>query len=200
MGPSSPLLFCFFFSFVAFSLASEPSQETERGSKLTTFFLLFFLVLIALILVLFLRLCRSTAIMAVRSSTARAGRVQVVRSETLQPPPAGIRKEVINSLPVFQFASFPAGSSAGAECAVCLAGFEDADLLRVLPKCRHAFHMGCVDKWLEGHESCPVCRQSVEAQDILSLDISPRDSNTKQDDSGHAPAAVSGSEHRITVS
>ncbi|KAF3778029.1 RING-H2 finger protein [Nymphaea thermarum] len=190
MGPSSPLLF-FFFSFVAFSLASDPNQETERGSELTTFFLLFFLILIALILVLFLRLCRSTAIMAARSSTARAGHVLVVRSETPQPPPAGIRKEVINCLPVFQFASFPAGSSAGSECAVCLAGFEGADMLRVLPKCRHAFHMDCVDKWLEGHESCPVCRQSVEAQDVLSLDISPRDSNTKQDDSDHTPAAVS---------
>lgn len=86
------------------------------------------------------------------------------------------------------------------ECAVCLAVFEDTDLLRVLPKCRHDFHVDCVDKWLEDHKGCPVCRQSVEAQDVLSLESPPDDTIMKQDGSDRTRAAASTFEHRITVS
>ncbi|BEI84892.1 hypothetical protein CcaverHIS002_0502930 [Cutaneotrichosporon cavernicola] len=43
-------------------------------------------------------------------------------------------------------------------CMVCLCDYEDDDVCRVL-KCRHAFHMPCVDQWLtSGRNSCPTCR------------------------------------------
>lgn len=49
------------------------------------------------------------------------------------------------------------------DCAVCLSEFRDGELLRLLPKCDHAFHMGCVDTWLRSHVNCPLCRAPVLA-------------------------------------
>ncbi|KAI8341223.1 hypothetical protein BC941DRAFT_416195 [Chlamydoabsidia padenii] len=43
-------------------------------------------------------------------------------------------------------------------CLVCLDDFIPKQSVRVL-KCRHVFHVECVDRWLvEAHNSCPICR------------------------------------------
>ncbi|KAL6890344.1 hypothetical protein ACP4OV_009107 [Aristida adscensionis] len=47
-------------------------------------------------------------------------------------------------------------------CAVCLAEFRDGETLRLLPRCRHAFHRGCIDTWLRAHVNCPLCRAPVQ--------------------------------------
>ncbi|XP_022754998.1 E3 ubiquitin-protein ligase ATL42-like [Durio zibethinus] len=77
---------------------------------------------------------------------------------------SGIDKKVIESLPFFRFSSLK-GSKQGLECAVCLSKFEDIEILRLLPQCKHAFHINCIDQWLEKHSSCPLCRQKVNAED-----------------------------------
>jgi E3 ubiquitin-protein ligase ATL6/9/15/31/42/55 len=77
---------------------------------------------------------------------------------------SGIDKTVIESLPFFRFSSLK-GSKEGLECAVCLSKFEDIEMLRLLPKCKHAFHIACIDNWLEKHASCPICRHRVSAED-----------------------------------
>uniref|UniRef100_A0A9I9CZS5 RING-type E3 ubiquitin transferase n=1 Tax=Cucumis melo TaxID=3656 RepID=A0A9I9CZS5_CUCME len=38
--------------------------------------------------------------------------------------------------------------------------YED-EMLRLLPKCSHAFHIGCVDTWLRTHTTCPLCRAHI---------------------------------------
>ncbi|KAL0394079.1 UNVERIFIED_CONTAM: E3 ubiquitin-protein ligase ATL42 [Sesamum latifolium] len=81
---------------------------------------------------------------------------------------SGIDRTVIESLPFFRFSSLR-GSKEGLECAVCLSRFEDAEILRLLPRCRHAFHMNCIDKWLENHSSCPLCRYKFDVGDLKSL-------------------------------
>ncbi|PKU69602.1 RING-H2 finger protein ATL43 [Dendrobium catenatum] len=81
---------------------------------------------------------------------------------------SGVDRTVIESLPFFRFGSLQ-GEKEGAECAVCLARFEAAELLRLLPKCRHAFHVDCVDAWLESHSTCPLCRSRVNPEDVLLL-------------------------------
>ncbi|KAK8523180.1 hypothetical protein V6N13_113132 [Hibiscus sabdariffa] len=78
---------------------------------------------------------------------------------------SGIDKKVVESLPFFRFSSLR-GSKQGLECAVCLSKFEDVEILRLLPKCKHGFHIDCIDKWLEKHSSCPLCRQKVNAEDL----------------------------------
>ncbi|KAI4350819.1 hypothetical protein L6164_005233 [Bauhinia variegata] len=77
---------------------------------------------------------------------------------------SGIDKTVIESLPFFRFSSLR-GSKEGLECAVCLSKFEDVEILRMLPKCKHAFHINCIDHWLEKHSSCPLCRRRVNPDD-----------------------------------
>ncbi|CAD6253161.1 unnamed protein product [Miscanthus lutarioriparius] len=47
-------------------------------------------------------------------------------------------------------------------CAVCLAEFRDGETLRLLPRCGHAFHRGCIDTWLRAHVNCPLCRAPVQ--------------------------------------
>ncbi|GFQ06016.1 RING-H2 finger protein atl52, partial [Phtheirospermum japonicum] len=49
----------------------------------------------------------------------------------------------------------------GTECAVCLSEFRENESLRLLPKCRHAFHLPCIDTWLRSQSSCPLCRAGV---------------------------------------
>ncbi|KAF3339696.1 E3 ubiquitin-protein ligase ATL42-like protein [Carex littledalei] len=92
-------------------------------------------------------------------------------------PPTGIAKAVIESLPFFRFSALR-GSRAGMECAVCLSPYTDAELLRLLPACKHAFHMSCVDQWLERHSSCPLCRAPVleysadqAGDDVITPDV-----------------------------
>ncbi|RZC51305.1 hypothetical protein C5167_019740 [Papaver somniferum] len=84
---------------------------------------------------------------------------------------SGIDKTLIESLPFFKFSTLK-GSKRGLECAVCLSKFEDAEVLRLLPKCKHAFHINCVDQWLESHSSCPLCRHKVHAEDLSMFKLS----------------------------
>ncbi|KAK7039446.1 hypothetical protein R3P38DRAFT_477630 [Favolaschia claudopus] len=53
-------------------------------------------------------------------------------------------------------------------CLICLDEYESEDEIRVL-NCRHAFHLGCVDRWLEtGRNNCPACRTKGVSTDPLS--------------------------------
>lgn len=50
-------------------------------------------------------------------------------------------------------------------CTICLADFEDDDLLKVL-SCKHAYHSGCLDSWLGVNKACPVCAKEVAAESL----------------------------------
>ncbi|XP_002442771.2 RING-H2 finger protein ATL74 [Sorghum bicolor] len=65
---------------------------------------------------------------------------------------AGLKKSVLRKMPVAVY---------GAECAICLGEFADGDAVRLLPRCRHGFHVHCIDTWLSAHSSCPICRDSL---------------------------------------
>ncbi|XP_050226052.1 RING-H2 finger protein ATL43 [Mercurialis annua] len=82
---------------------------------------------------------------------------------------SGIDRAVIESLPIFRFSSLR-GQKHGLECAVCLTKFDPQEVLRLLPKCKHAFHVECVDTWLDAHSTCPLCRYRVDPEDILLID------------------------------
>ncbi|KAL0316643.1 UNVERIFIED_CONTAM: RING-H2 finger protein ATL43 [Sesamum radiatum] len=93
---------------------------------------------------------------------------------------SGINRKVIESLPMFRFSSLM-GQKDGLECAVCLNRFEPDQVLRLLPKCKHAFHIECVDTWLDGHSTCPLCRCRVHPEDILLVDqFTPRSSDHRK--------------------
>ncbi|CAL5204600.1 unnamed protein product [Lathyrus oleraceus] len=79
---------------------------------------------------------------------------------------SGIDRSVVESLPIFRFGSLT-GQKDGLDCAVCLCKFESSQVLRLLPKCKHAFHVECVDTWLDAHSTCPLCRSRVDPEDVL---------------------------------
>ncbi|CAN8326370.1 unnamed protein product [Cochlearia groenlandica] len=81
---------------------------------------------------------------------------------------SGLDKKAIESLPLFRFSALK-GSKQGLECSVCISKFESVETLRLLPKCRHAFHIGCIDQWLEQHATCPLCRDRVSMVDESSV-------------------------------
>mmetsp|Transcript_43092 Transcript_43092/g.119184 ORF Transcript_43092/g.119184 Transcript_43092/m.119184 type:complete len:352 (+) Transcript_43092:75-1130(+) len=50
-------------------------------------------------------------------------------------------------------------------CAICRDGFGTDDTLRRLP-CAHEFHDSCIVLWLQGNNTCPICRCKMpEASD-----------------------------------
>uniref|UniRef100_A0A0A9G214 RING-type domain-containing protein n=1 Tax=Arundo donax TaxID=35708 RepID=A0A0A9G214_ARUDO len=79
----------------------------------------------------------------------------------------GLDPAAVAAFPTRAFAAGPRGSAAfdssdaDTQCVVCLAEYEEKDVLRILPSCGHNFHMGCIDMWLEQNSTCPVCRVSL---------------------------------------
>lgn len=78
----------------------------------------------------------------------------------------GVDPSILEVFPVFAYSEV---SGLGLEkvpleCAVCLGSFEKHDKLRILPKCEHVFHLECVNRWLAGHTTCPLCRAELALQ------------------------------------
>ncbi|XVE61608.1 hypothetical protein DITRI_Ditri06bG0053900 [Diplodiscus trichospermus] len=61
------------------------------------------------------------------------------------------------------------------ECVVCLGELEGGDTVRLLPNCRHVFHVPCIDNWFLAHSSCPVCRTPVAVTADCSVTSPPWD-------------------------
>ncbi|KAE8662780.1 RING-H2 finger protein ATL73 [Hibiscus syriacus] len=71
----------------------------------------------------------------------------------------GLKKRDLKQIPVAVYGEgviFPS-----TECPICLGEFVDGEKVRVLPKCKHGFHVRCIDTWLLSHSSCPNCRHSL---------------------------------------
>ncbi|KAK1312316.1 RING-H2 finger protein ATL74 [Acorus calamus] len=71
----------------------------------------------------------------------------------------GLKKRALRKIPVAVYGA--AGLMTGTECPICLGEFHEGERLRVLPECNHGFHVECIDEWLAGRSSCPMCRHSV---------------------------------------
>lgn len=72
----------------------------------------------------------------------------------------GLSQSVIDGIIVFKYKKDD-GLTEGTECSVCLGEFEEDDILKLMPKCSHAFHIPCIDTWLRSHKNCPVCRSLI---------------------------------------
>ncbi|XP_053134813.1 E3 ubiquitin-protein ligase RNF115 [Hemicordylus capensis] len=80
--------------------------------------------------------------------------------ENTGPPPAD--KEKISSLPTVTVTQDQVDT--GLECPVCKEDYTVAEQVRQLP-CNHYFHSSCIVPWLELHDTCPVCRKSLNGED-----------------------------------
>ncbi|XP_073292571.1 uncharacterized protein [Primulina huaijiensis] len=72
----------------------------------------------------------------------------------------GLEPSVIRKIAIVKYKKGD-GLVEGTDCAVCLNEFQEDETLRLLPKCSHAFHIPCIDTWLNSHTNCPVCRAGI---------------------------------------
>ncbi|KAI9120562.1 hypothetical protein K1719_007595 [Acacia pycnantha] len=75
----------------------------------------------------------------------------------------GLGSSVIASIPKLcykQTDQFNDGEAV--ECSVCLAIIVEDAAVRVLPNCKHVFHVDCVDTWFASNTTCPICRTVVD--------------------------------------
>ncbi|CAK9144692.1 unnamed protein product [Ilex paraguariensis] len=127
-------------------LAVDFSEETAIISIGT---MIVFLVFVAALLTVFFLLFRQQA-KSIWSSTVMVFN-RPSHHETA--PPSLMAEEIIkeddDGLEVLQ-------------CVVCLCQLYEGEKYRLLPKCRHKFHVHCIDAWLKGgHSTCPLCRSTV---------------------------------------
>jgi len=53
------------------------------------------------------------------------------------------------------------------QCLICQHNFLEGEQILRLP-CNHMFHYGCSHEWLSRHDTCCLCKKSIEAEDISS--------------------------------
>ncbi|KAA0046521.1 hypothetical protein IC582_004157 [Cucumis melo] len=156
---------CFLFSVFFVVEAQIDSQDAENSAFQPSLGfvigILGVMFLLTFILLVYAKFCHRRASISVDG----VNHPRQIRSSSRF---SGIDKTVIESLPFFRFSTLK-GTKEGLECAVCLSKFEDIEILRLLPKCKHAFHINCIDHWLEKHASCPLCRQRVGSEDLKLL-------------------------------
>ena len=58
------------------------------------------------------------------------------------------------------------------ECSICLTAVVQEE--KKTTACKHTFHKDCLDEWTKAHNTCPLCRQSIEhAPRIFPLNAPP---------------------------
>lgn len=98
----------------------------------------------------------------------------VAAHNTTQFANEGLDATLINALPTFILNKSQEDESE--ECAVCLSALEHEEKVRLLPNCKHTFHVSCIDTWLTSHSTCPVCRTKVEPTNTgPKLELQPRE-------------------------
>lgn len=88
----------------------------------------------------------------------------------------GLEPVLVAAIPTMKFNHEAFSSIEDAQCTICLAEYQEKEVLRIMPKCGHSFHLSCIDIWLRKQFTCPVCRlsvqDSIETKDIRSATLS----------------------------
>ncbi|KAK9152958.1 hypothetical protein Sjap_000438 [Stephania japonica] len=97
---------------------------------------------------------------------------------SVDPPRTGLDQSIISSLPIFIYKRSSSQDQISCttnsiECSVCLSTIEEEEMVRLLPNCKHTFHSQCIDMWLNGHSTCPVCRTEAEPRAQPQLVVVP---------------------------
>ncbi|KAJ9140350.1 hypothetical protein P3X46_031009 [Hevea brasiliensis] len=94
------------------------------------------------------------------AETSRSHSLQRQLQQLFRLHDSGLDQAFVDALPVFYYKDIM-GLKEPFDCAVCLCEFSDKDKLRLLPMCRHAFHIDCIDTWLLSNSTCPLCRGTL---------------------------------------
>ncbi|KAI1798881.1 hypothetical protein F4811DRAFT_566061 [Daldinia bambusicola] len=77
--------------------------------------------------------------------------------------PAPASEEAIAKLPKKKLDEAMLGPELKGECTICIDEVKVGDEAVVLP-CKHWFHEQCVVLWLKQHNTCPICRASIDGE------------------------------------
>ncbi|KAI3472012.1 hypothetical protein Pfo_028700 [Paulownia fortunei] len=112
---------------------------------------------------------------------------------TTAQPATGVDEKVLKTIPIFAF-SVVKRDMDQEECVVCLGELEDEDMVRLLPNCKHAFHVPCIDQWFAAHTSCPLCRSAILEQTNVVPCLDPHRTNDSDRESSESSATSSSRE------
>ncbi|XP_059458612.1 RING-H2 finger protein ATL80-like [Corylus avellana] len=81
-----------------------------------------------------------------------------------QPEPGvrGLEPVLVAAIPTMKFSHEAFSSMEDPQCSICLAEYQEKEVLRIMPKCGHNFHLCCIDVWLRRQSTCPVCRLPLQ--------------------------------------
>ncbi|KAK9749315.1 hypothetical protein RND81_02G117500 [Saponaria officinalis] len=68
---------------------------------------------------------------------------------------------MVDAIPTMNYHRDAFDSTDDAQCSICLGEYQEEEVLRIMPKCGHSFHISCIDIWLMKQCTCPVCRLPV---------------------------------------
>ena len=74
---------------------------------------------------------------------------------------SALSADAVASLPSTTVSTCGGDDCHGGSCAVCLESYVEGDVVKTVPRCAHAFHANCLDKWLSRRGQCPLCRVPV---------------------------------------
>ncbi|GLJ48718.1 hypothetical protein SUGI_1027400 [Cryptomeria japonica] len=96
-------------------------------------------------------------------------RVDII-SEPSSSRESGVEEAVIHSYPIIVFSEKHEALSQQQQdrsCSICLEDYKCNEQLRMIMDCRHVYHVHCIDAWLTGHASCPICRKSPHRELVV---------------------------------
>ncbi|XP_050235590.1 RING-H2 finger protein ATL5-like [Mercurialis annua] len=89
---------------------------------------------------------------------------------------SGLEPVMVAAIPTMKFSREAFSSVEDAQCSICLGEYQEKEVLRIMPKCGHNFHLSCIDVWLRKQSTCPVCRfpvqDSLEAKHMRQATLS----------------------------
>ncbi|CAL5030503.1 unnamed protein product [Urochloa decumbens] len=74
----------------------------------------------------------------------------------------GLEPLVIAAIPTMKYDCEAFQYKDDAQCSICLGEYKEKEILRIVPTCRHNFHLACLDLWLQKQTTCPICRVSLK--------------------------------------
>jgi len=77
--------------------------------------------------------------------------------------PRNTPNHIIAGLPSGKYGEW-AAPGCDERCPVCLDDYQADDELLKITDCSHWFHRGCLEQWLGGANTCPVCRKRVKGK------------------------------------
>ncbi|EEF39831.1 ring finger protein, putative [Ricinus communis] len=147
--------------------SDEDDKEfgVSRKIMVAAIFSLFAVVMLIILLHLYSRYLQRLQERRRRAAIHRLRRqiAPEIANFSVEQPKVGLDPLVIASIPAFKYnQTDQLGHDEALECSVCLSTVVEDAMVRLLPNCKHMFHVECIDMWLGSHTTCPICRAVAE--------------------------------------